>query len=567
MKYKLKITTLLIISFSIYSCEHSNHKITAVNLIPVSNGTDYQYIDQEGKIVINPQFDDVSIFREGLALVRTSGDEPRYGFISEDGKFKIAAKYKYATIFSDGLAWVVSENTAPIAINTKGEIQFTLQEAQTVKLFKEGLSAYSIIDNTKIEETETYSRENDEIAADTTVVDTAAVGNTSSYNSNSLGNRSVNENFKYGTKWGFISKDGKIKINAQFSNTGNFSEGKCAVQNNKGKWGYIDKEGKLLINYQFEEAKEFIDGKAIVFSADKAGVIDLDGKYIINPQFSNMKIDGDKFLIEQDGKWGWCDKEGKIIINPQFTDAHPFWGNDLAPIESGKSWGYIDKDGKIVINPQFDGALPFNGEIALVGSNDKIGFIDSEGKYVINPQFDGVSRDFVKYLTEGNSVFAAVETDFFNMKAIVDKINVNKPEGLSLPGKLSDVISKLKITESTFNQYTTEHMVISSQKITNDASYSFYVITDAFKEVPNGWYSERVFNPDALIQTYAYLINVSGKGAGKEEDILTAIEKSLSGYRKDIEQYTQEVRTYTNNKQLVKLFIKNSQIIVVITSI
>lgn len=521
MKYTLKITTLLIISFSIFSCENSNHKITAVNLIPVSNGTDYQYIDQEGKIVINPQFDEVSIFREGLALVRTSGDEPKYGFISEDGKFKIAAKYKYATIFSDGLAWVVAENSAPTAINSTGEIQITLQEAQIVKKFKEGLSAFSIIDNTTMEE----------------------------------------------TKWGFVDKVGKIKINAQFTNTGNFSEGKCAVQNNKSKWGYIDNKGKLLINYQFDKAEEFIDGKAIVFSANKAGVIDADGKYIINPQFSNMKIDGDKYLIEQDGKWGWCDKEGKIIINPQFTDAEPFMDNDLAPIESGKSWGYIDKDGKIEINPQFDGALPFNGQIALVQSNDKIGFIDHEGKYVINPQFDGVSRDYVKYLVDGSSEFETVETDYFNIKFIVDKININKPMGLSLPGKLSDVIEKLKITDSAFNQYTTEHMVISTQKISNEAYYSFYVVTDAFKDVQDGWYTEKVFNPDALVQSYAYVISLSGKGSGKEEEILTAIEKSLSGYRKDIEQYTQETKVYTNNKQLVKLFIKNSQIIVVITSI
>jgi hypothetical protein len=520
MKSTLQLFAMFLAILFLSSCGGGGKSVSEVKLIPVKSGNDFQYIDKEGKIVINPQFSEATIFRNGLALVRTSGDKPKWGFISEDGKFAITANYKSATVFSEDLAWVVSENAPPTAIDSKGEIKVTLRDAETVEIYKEGLSAFSIIDSS-------------------------------------------------GVKWGFVDKEGKVKINPQFSTTGNFSDGKCAVANDDGKWGYIDKKGKMLINYQFEKAKEFIDGKAIVVSDDKTGLIDETGKYIINPQFSDMVDDGGKYLITQDRKLGWCDKEGKIIINPQYGEAFPFMGNDLAAVQSGERWGYIDIDGKIVINPQFDMALPYNGKLALFVSSGKFGFIDADGKYVINPQFDGVSEDLVKYMQNGSSEFESVETDFFNITSIVNRVNLNTPEGLLLSSKLSDVVKKLKIEENKenkFNEYSTEHMVIYNEKITNDASVNFYVIANAYKDIPDGWYSKKVFNLDAVVQGYAYAISLSGKGIGKEKDVKEAIEKSFSGYKKDETQSTEEMSIFKNEKQTIKSFINNNQIIIVITS-
>lgn len=520
MKITLQLFAVIIAITFLQSCEGGGKSVSDIKLIPVKSGKDFQYIDKEGKIVINPQFSEATIFRNGLALVKTSGNEPKWGFISEDGKFAITANYKSATVFSDDLAWVVSKNSPPTAINRDGKIKFTLQDAETVKIFKEGLSAFSIVDNNDV-------------------------------------------------KWGFVDKKGNVKINPQFSKTGNFSNGKCAVLNSDGKWGYIDKEGKILINYQFDEAKKFVDGKAIVALGEKTGVIDEKGKYIINPQYSAMLDDGSKYLIEQDQKWGWCDKQGKIIINPQFGQAFPFMENNLAAVKSGKSWGYIDIDGKIVINPQFDVAAPFNGKLALVVSNSKVGFVDTDGKYIINPQFDEPSIDFYYYIFDGNisselglygSEFESVQTDFFNISSIVNRINIKTPEGLSLSSKLSNVISKLKITEDYFSDYSNSHAIIKSEKISNDAFFDFYVFADAFKEVPEGWYTKRVFNSDAVVTGLLYKISPSGKGYGKEKDIQDAIEKIFVGYKKDETLSSENERIFKNGKKRISSRIEGSDI-------
>lgn len=52
----------------------------------------------------------------------------------------------------------------------------------------------------------------------------------------------VNKNMK----WGFIDKTGKIVIPLKYYAVDNFSEGLAAVCNEKWQWGFIDKTGKLV---------------------------------------------------------------------------------------------------------------------------------------------------------------------------------------------------------------------------------------------------------------------------------------------------------------------------------
>ena len=515
LKQTLKISAIAIIATAITACGGGEKDIDTVKLMPVKMGKEFQYVDAEGKIIINPQFSEATIFRNGLALVQTSGDKPQWGFIGEDGKFVIIANYKSATVFSEDLAWVVSENAAPSCINTKGELKFTLTNAEEVKIFSDGLAGFKEINETGEE------------------------------------------------KWGFVDKEGKVKINAQFSNIGKFVGGKCPVSNIDNKWGYIDKEGKLLINNQFDGAESFFNGSAVVKSGGKAGLIDATGKYLINPQFSDMQNDGDLFLVEQDEKFGWTDKDGKIIINPQFSKAFPFTNGKLAAVQSGKSYGYIDKEGKIIINAQFDMALPFNGKLALVVSSNKIGFIDNEGKYVINPQFDDVSKDLVEYFQTGGSSFSGVTTDFFNIGALTSRIKIDAPEGLSFNSAMAEVLTKLKKAQTDFNKYSEENIMISHEKITNDATLDFYVLANPW--VSGGY--DYSFNPAIKPTGFIYRINLTGKGIGKEDALKTAIETSLIGYTKDATASNEIESVYKNAKQSVKIFIKNGSVVTVITTL
>ncbi|HAV54226.1 MAG TPA: hypothetical protein DCX41_04740 [Aequorivita sp.] len=461
--------------FSTTSCGYlGGNTDSEIDLFPIKGGKEYQYIDRDGKIVINPQFGQATVFRDGLALIRTSSEEPKYGYINPDGRYEINAQYKNATVFAEGLAWVIAENAAPTAISKSGEIKFTLQDAEYVKNYSNGLAAFAIIGED---------------------------GN---------------------LKWGFVDAIGKVIITPQFSNVDKFSENRCAVQNKDGKWGYIEKDGKIIINLQFDSAQTFENEKAIVKSNDKWGVIDAQGKYTINPQFTAMTVDSDSFLIEQEGKWGWCDTEGKILINPQFTQAFPFGNNKLAAVESGDKWGFVNKEGKMVINPQFDQALPFNGNLALVKSGDKAGLINKEGKYLVNPLFEDVPTDLILYLLNRSSFYESVATDYFNIGAITSAITFENPEGFTINTTFEDVMKKYKLSEDDFSKYETEYKVLNDSKISNDATYSFYVVGSPYKNSSvtyQGFYgpyerTEKVFNATEKPQMFAIRPDIAEQRRG-----------------------------------------------------
>jgi len=352
----------IVITALLASCTR-NKASQEVELFPVKMGDKYHYVNRDGQIIINPQFGNASVFRDGLALVCTAGYESNWGFIDEDGQYVINPIYENATIFSEGLAWVVSEGGAPNAINTKGESQFILNIARDVNIFHQGLAAF---------------RSNSE--------------------------RSYN-------KWGFVNVDGKVQIEPKYDYVGSFSEGLCPVSNSEGVGGYINEKGELKINFQFERAFEFYNGKAVVAIDQKYGVIDDEGKYLINPQYKFIQADGNWFLFCQDNKWGWCDEEGSIMINPQFEQAALFVNNNLAPIKIGGSWGYVDKKGKIIINPQFSNASSFNYGHSIVEISYKMGLIDEDGKFILNPQFDEVSSDYIEFVVTGGTVFESVDSD------------------------------------------------------------------------------------------------------------------------------------------------------------
>ncbi len=87
MKTNLHFIVLFFITVIFSACSEKSSE--EINLIPVRSGEQYQYVDEEGKIVINPQFSQAYVFKDGLALVYSSGNNPKWGYITEDGKYAI----------------------------------------------------------------------------------------------------------------------------------------------------------------------------------------------------------------------------------------------------------------------------------------------------------------------------------------------------------------------------------------------------------------------------------------------------------------------------------------------
>jgi len=313
------------------------------SIVPVkgANG-EYQYIDiaQKGKIVINPQFGEAHIFRDGLALVKASGNDGKWGYVNKKGEFAISPTYSMAQHFSEGVAWVQTEGQPPMLIDKKGKILLQIDSLTTAYPFTNGMSLISVY--RQGQELCILVNKKGEIIA------------------------TIEENFSSINDSLYTFKDKEV-----------------------GKWGVKNINGKMATSPQFDNIDIFIDGMAIVKNGEKFGAIDKNGNFIISLQYDDLYYDSDGLFIAQiDKKYGWVNKKNEIIINPQYDSVAGFSGNKLAPVQIGGKWAYIDKKGQVAINPQFDKALPFGGDYAMAVNEGKIGFINQKGDFIVAPLYD-----------------------------------------------------------------------------------------------------------------------------------------------------------------------------------
>lgn len=193
-------------------------------LLSVKESGKWGYIDTNGHLVINPQFDYADDFHEGRALIclgkpctwwdAPSDSDERWGYIDSSGKMVITPQYGKASAFSEGLASVCtgdcSENpTKPFNrgyIDRDGKIVIPMQFGIAAN-FSEGL-AQVCIGTCRWKEKEGYSG-----------------------------------------KFGFIDHSGRFVINPQYDDVLDFKNGFAKVTVGKGdeaKSGYIDRTGKVI---------------------------------------------------------------------------------------------------------------------------------------------------------------------------------------------------------------------------------------------------------------------------------------------------------------------------------
>lgn len=469
----------------------NNSDVIDVDFIPVKNGK-YGYVDKRGNYLINPQFDMATFFQDGMALVSSGG---LYGYIDTKGNYIINPVYSDATTFTEDIAWVVEKEGAPTAINKKGEVLFTLKEADAVYSFSDGMARYRIV---------------------------------SPYNEKEY-------------LYGFVNRKGESVVTPAYSDARDFSEGVAAVANENGEYGYINKKGELAVNYQFGDAKPFYKGRAIVCDGTAYGTIDKSGKYVINPQFGYMFQDEKDYEIQlQDGRqWGWCDAKGKIFINPQFDAIDSFEGNDLAPVRVERKIGFVNRKGTIVINPQFDNASPFLGNsYAIVEVNKKWGAVDKDGKYIFNPQFEDLGSISSPY----------VISRYFNKDAIVSTIQAlitqNKIDNvIDFNTPLSRIMSEYGLYDDNISR-NKEYYKLKEASISGDAIITLSMSGDFYNKVSDGWWGYNyVLDKNAVPSKFQIIVNLKNRGDGKSEKVVMAIFDSFKSQAKNINnrQYSREL--------------------------
>jgi WG containing repeat len=289
----------------------------------------FGYIDETGKIIIEPQFDVAYPFTEGVAAVRI-GDKA--GFINPSGQVVVPLRYHSTYPFSDGVAGVsvvagVGENQqSPCGyIDHAGQYVIKPQTRFSCSAsFHEGNAAVRIYDKQVGEWLGTY-----------------------------------------------IDKQGRAGLRNNLAVAEPFSEG-LALVNNFANWFFINDQGQAIIELtpqyredtfadRYEPAGSFSEGLA------KVGIIVAGSAGYSIYAFMNRKGQILFKLPDHVTPQGdFHDGRARVYVSLSRTVSTLFEGQIYRQEENVSGRGFIDQTGKIVIEPRFSRVEDFSEGLAVV---------------------------------------------------------------------------------------------------------------------------------------------------------------------------------------------------------
>lgn len=197
-------------------------------------------------------------------------------------------------------------------------------------------------------------------------------------------------------KYGFIDKNGKIKVKAEYLNVGDFSEGLCYVSKEvikkDYKWIFIDTLGNKVIDIKdnFPET-EFSEGFARISSFEEQWFVNKNGvnefgktwkdgheefkngiAYVSDKEFSDF------YPINTKGERIGTKTFSRVeIYNSRKNDRlesknkMEFKSDKFVPYQENELWGFKDSLNIVVIKPKFHKVDKFKNGVCAVRINKR----------------------------------------------------------------------------------------------------------------------------------------------------------------------------------------------------
>lgn len=405
----------------------------------------YGYIDRDGNMVIDPQFDYAYSFSSGRARVfagtlSSSGypDEGRYGFIDTNGKEVIPVIYDAATEFSKQGTACVCKNGQYGVIDTQGNpvIEFKYdhvsynESTNTYFGFHGEMSTYGYPQKGTYQILDEKGQELFSISGD------AVYGYEGYYE--------VKRNEKYA----LIALDGTALTEYQYATLGSETKDSLSYQIND-QYGYIDNKGNVLIEKSYDSAGPFVDGKAIVEKDGKYMLIDQSGTVLVTYQADYVDItitngrytrafEGSlsKYGSPENGKYYLMNIDGTYVSrgykkeDSYFLDSGGTWR-----VKENGHWYILNMEGTEITSVECDYIYLCGEDRLVLKKNEQYALADLQGKLITEYLFDNIritSEELIPVY------FAGKEPDFRSVRWGMTEAEVKAVEGsvVDYSGKL-----------------------------------------------------------------------------------------------------------------------------------
>lgn len=279
------------------------------------------FVDEEGRILIHPDYDWTEPFNANLARVKSAG---MYGVIDRFGRIVVPTRWDYISSFKNG-------NTIAMTAGRYGVLDRQGHEVLAAK--------YAAVI---------------QIADGLFLVDVSPPDPTTDGGRLEAEEEQTSPAKTTPGRWGLISPPDVWTIPPRFREVRSFadqdSDGPYWVKPTH-KWQLISKRGNLLTGAVFDQIEPAIGGIAIVRTANRWNVVDASGKYLLPPDVEAVRRRHDDLVSYQhNGQVGVLGRNGMVSVPPSFDKIGLFVNDRASAIRNGvEVW--IDVNGKISSPP------------------------------------------------------------------------------------------------------------------------------------------------------------------------------------------------------------------------
>ena len=333
---RIHFILVFVIGLLCMGCENQQIPETdATKLYPAKDslGESWGFINGKGHFVIQPSFDQVSVFSCGYAKVEKDG---ACKFIDKKGNICSTISFDNASDFYYGYSTFLLDG------------EYGLLDKNMNMVIQPHFKALGLMgDNGLIPAKRTYD-----------------------------------SNYEY------IDVNENMKIHPIFDYAEAFKDG-IAIVKVSGKYGAINSLGDFVIQPTYKYRLDNLGKGLVAYRSDdfiKVGILNKQGDVVVTDQYYSIGAVSDGLMLFMSKtEWGYMDTKGEIVIPAMYSHANPF-REGYAWVKTSTFGNYycIDKTAKVIFELA-DGEEPitdFHNGLSLVQSHDSCKYVNTKGNVI-----------------------------------------------------------------------------------------------------------------------------------------------------------------------------------------
>ena len=335
--FRILFLSVVISVMSACTSTDREEQIESKELYRIQVGGKCGFINENGKLVIEPQFDETYWFFGDSVCYAKIGE--RKGLINTNGEYVVELDKSIVWVyrFNNGVASFRTKDGKEGIISKSGEI---VLPAIYKKVWSDNANGFVIEDT--------------------------------------LGNR------------GYVSVQGDFIVPCRYDAVNGLNEGLMVVATSN-KCGYVDSTGVWVIDSIYDDARAFGEGLARVKINDKWRFIDNNGKIVEKLNFDEILTGfaSNRAFVNRGNTIELINKKGDKIAT---VDADSVYGfrDGYATFQKNGKYGKIDTTGAVVIQAKFEKlSQSYKGRFVFE-KNKKQGVVNLEGKVIVEPRHETV---------------------------------------------------------------------------------------------------------------------------------------------------------------------------------